>query len=1567
MSSDKKGSSKTNKKQENSKDSSIATFGNRDSKLDNPVVKLLSATQDRATKLATWMEEIYVYMAVKFPTYAEVFLTKAEPKFITDELVAGEQDLATRLKREVEANKRLLTDLEEDRASIRSKLVRRQLARQPTESEKSQPATPAPIQPYGTRSSSRTRAPVRPGAASETSSMVASIHGIDESEVFMSDDHVGEIAEQAPPVVPEVHADDVNDVRHMDRIDQMIQDIRESNRVHLEQIQALGMTRYLAEDEKQLRKRRMQYVNDAPIVFALLLQTLDKPLKGYITSLREFDPLRLRNDVLNLYLLIIHEVEEGPGSVRTDNKIDVVKSLFNIKQYPNEDDNTYFRRINRYRENIKLHNSFDPDEDCVVDLFIKGLDPARHSGLQLLIRQQIALHGKHQYSTLRHAYEAVLTTSIDPIMTRTSRSLVAAFAAKNQQEQPHKAGEGKPAKPEQKEAAEESAKTVKKKVDLSKIQCHHCQRFGHFKRNCPELSESAHAIVNSECAYVLRGGGDGRAVVLLDNQATASIINTESLVCNIRSSPPTHFVGIGGSMKVDKVADFHPFGQVWYNPDSPVNILSMSELIQKGLDVDYDKSSNSFSVCTGAEMFLFISSPRGLYTADFEYCQFTKEERLSSLPVKDIARAKSVRIIWESFGPLSINSLKAILSESKSEFNAKDVDNCVQLYGPHKGILAGRSTEPRNELERTSKEPSWKSQSLTVYADLMFVENHVFMLTRSAPIGLLCGVHLGEKSAKPKSSTSILSAISVIFSLLKAHGYSVGRLVFDGEGAVASIRNEVQSMGVRVDVKTGRHVPEAEAAIKIVKSFFRGVHATLPFVLPNAWIPHLVAHSIQRCNLLQTTAGIIGKPPIECLTGIPVNLEREAKFPFGQFVLSTTPNLKDKNRATKSRVEAGIVVGNHGREGALKVLSLKTGHVIIRNKVKPYPFSDSVSRDIQRIVSGAPVVVKETHRDDDNLDAVDSDPVLSNEAIAAPSDSKTQADQVTGSQFDVYDAMGTDVDDPPKINLSEEGNIFHVSVLKAIEQHGDLARNAVRKELQQMIDKQVFEPVHHDSLSAAEKDATVRSFMFMKDKISVETGEIQVKGRLVASGNTQDREIYESLFDSLSSPTASHNALLMVLAVSAERGDIIGVGDVPGAYLNAKMPDNNKVFMRLDKDVTSILCSMDSSIERFKKRDGSLTVRLKKALYGCIESAWLWYKEISNYIVSMGFSICESDPCVFLCKSKGTSIVLYVDDLLVCGKTQALVDEVFDGLSTKYGTLTRQFGPVFKFLGMEISFSEKVVSVSMTKFFEKMFLDYTPGRVYNTPCDEKIFLVDEDSLLLDKIDQDKYHSDVATYLYACKRVGMQCTACISFLASRVGKATQEDLKKLERLKGYLYGMEKTVKVGLKRTDKGQVLLEVYIDASHACHLRRESQAGCFATLGIGAIYAASSKQKIISKSSFEAEFVSFSDYLSVTIWLQRMLKDLGAGDIITKVYQDNKGTVAVLKSGNLKGKFTRHIDTRYFWCGQRISMHDIGVVWVPTKAMVADVLTKGLRSDQFQANCDIVCGLVPAPSVDLGE
>lgn len=68
--------------------------------------------------------------------------------------------------------------------------------------------------------------------------------------------------------------------------------------------------------------------------------------------------------------------------------------------------------------------------------------------------------------------------------------------------------------------------------------------------------------------------------------------------------------------------------------------------------------------------------------------------------------------------------------------------------------------------------------------------------------------------------------------------------------------------------------------------------------------------------------------------------------------------------------------------------------------------------------------------------------------------------------------------------------------------------------------------------------------------------------------------------------------------------------------------------MRISPEVTNILLDIQPSFREYTNPDRTLVVELDRALYGCIESALLWFKELTSFLATLHLVPNPHDLCV---------------------------------------------------------------------------------------------------------------------------------------------------------------------------------------------------------------------------------------------------------------------------------------------------------------------------------------------------
>jgi hypothetical protein len=529
-----------------------------------------------------------------------------------------------------------------------------------------------------------------------------------------------------------------------------------------------------------------------------------------------------------------------------------------------------------------------------------------------------------------------------------------------------------------------------------------------------------------------------------------------------------------------------------------------------------------------------------------------------------------------------------------------------------------------------------------------------------------------------------------------------------------------------------------------------------------------------------------------------------------------------------------------------------------------------------------------------------------------------------------------------------------MSVASAMAKDPEATKQSIFKEVNSMHALNVFTPVNVASLSRTQLSSVIPSSIFCKEKFDSNGNFIKLKTRLVAGGHRQNR----SLLEDWSSPTVAITSIFATAIIAARQRRCVATMDIGSAYLNAEMK-GPPMFMRLDKIPTAEFVEQHPEFKGLVKND-RLTVRLNKALYGCVQSGKLWYDHFSEKMSRMGFKANPVDPCVFNKKMFGQqcTVCLYVDDLMISCAAPKAVKQVIRDLQRSFDNCQVHHGKVHDYLGMQFDFStDGRVEISMQSYVNDVVDTHFPeASKYDaaTPATSDLFEIAPDSRLLGDADKERFHSLVARLLYLAKRVRPDILTPIAFLATRVSAPTEQDSKKISRVARYL---RTTRDMHLTLSSGNALGVVAYIDASYGPHADGKSHSGSVISLGRGAVHVRSAKQRIVSKSSAEAELIALSDEASQVIWLRDFLTHQGHEIGAATVYQDNTAALALTSKGRATSDRSRHVAIRYFWVKDRADSGELSLMHRGTQEMVADVNTKPLQGEVFRKFRDALLGI----------
>jgi len=134
---------------------------------------------------------------------------------------------------------------------------------------------------------------------------------------------------------------------------------------------------------------------------------------------------------------------------------------------------------------------------------------------------------------------------------------------------------------------------------------------------------------------------------------------------------------------------------------------------------------------------------------------------------------------------------------------------------------------------------------------------------------------------------------------------------------------------------------------------------------------------------------------------------------------------------------------------------------------------------------------------------------------------------------------------------------------------------------------------------------------------------------------------------------------MLSCTIDTKEGRHVTVTDIPGAFLHADMDQD--IHMLLEGTITELIIKLEPRLYRkhiWKNKNDKpmLYIKLRKALYGTLQAALLFWKLLSNTLKEWGFKINNYDQCVTnkTINDKQCTIISHVDNLKYCTLTKTL-------------------------------------------------------------------------------------------------------------------------------------------------------------------------------------------------------------------------------------------------------------------------------------------------------------------------
>ena len=917
-----------------------------------------------------------------------------------------------------------------------------------------------------------------------------------------------------------------------------------------------------------------------------------------------------------------------------------------------------------------------------------------------------------------------------------------------------------------------------------------------------------------------------------------------------------------------------------------------------------------------------------------------------------------------------------------------------QIFGrPYQKI---KSRSRKRQTSRISLYDRLVDGCIALEVDIMTFYRHLFLVSCAIPHSHCRIQHLGPTKSEHmiQDVQSLMNAYENISSYYVCRGWKISYLVFDSEcGMVADrFQNYVKRKGTMpVPLPSGDHTQRVERKQGYLKETCRVLKTGFPTSLPHRFVPSLVEHAVVQINTAPSQGNVENTPPQMPIDGIP-HIDYNHWYPcaFGDMA-AVHKKAQAPDKAEDFSFEAIALYPADNINGGYWFYNLETGRIVPRTSYQVLPsytlnarrkLTQLYDEDIQKVAK-----LKRLRGDDTCLADLRFKPSKSTRvAIAAEEpvvevmydlseESESEREEEPQDVAEIFYTTGEDTIDQKKSfssvieymmytapEVEAEALIFaaQLSLKKGVKLYGAKAIEAIKQELEGIVQRSVFEGIHLHKLSRGQRKMLFSKMMITK-KETVEGVLKKIKARLVVLGNLQDSEDIQE--EVLNSPTPSINTVLMQITRAAVQNRKVVVFDIGQAFLNSYLSKKgDDIIMHLKKEIADVLLQVDESYKEFLRRDGSIVVKLNKALYGLRQAPRLWYDTLKAFLLKDGFVVSPMDDCHFKrVFDDGTSIDLsiHVDDGLCTTDNIEEMHKLLEKLKDVFKIVDVHEADEFEYLKMKFAMNrdDNTVEITQPAYYDKILEEWEVKGSVTTPHTDDLFKVKINELL-DEQGQKRFHSTVFQCLYLAIRTRPDIMVAIGHLTTRVrkGTANKSDEEKLLRVLKYLKSTRE-LGIMLGGDENNELVMKSFADASYGLHDDAKSHTGLFMTLGRGPILWKSYKQKSVTKSSCEAEILALSDMVSLAIWMRDMFQHMYssiAGKIT--IFEDNQAAIHLINNGMTTSDRSRHIHIRNNFVNQFVSSGDIEVVHCPTKLMIADILTKPLQPAQFLYLRDYLLG-----------
>jgi hypothetical protein len=386
--------------------------------------------------------------------------------------------------------------------------------------------------------------------------------------------------------------------------------------------------------------------------------------------------------------------------------------------------------------------------------------------------------------------------------------------------------------------------------------------------------------------------------------------------------------------------------------------------------------------------------------------------------------------------------------------------------------------------------------------------------------------------------------------------------------------------------------------------------------------------------------------------------------------------------------------------------------------------------------------------------------------------------------------------------------------------------------------------------------------------------------------------------------------------------------------------------------------------------------KLLKSIYGLKQAPRIWAQTLYKILRELGLVQLQSEHSVFtkldekrrkLQKQAGKTeeeflgyyvgpeliVAVYVDDLLIIGKTREVVKQFKQSLATRVSM--KDLGDdddARDYLGIEISRNRDkgTLRLSQKAYIQGVLARYNLENLngISAPMREGLRFYLDDTDYVDDEQKNLYQSKVGSLTYGMQGTRPDIAYAVSLFSRFLAKPTKSHVKALQGVFRYL---TKTLELGIVYNRHDKKGLHAYTDADWAGSTLvgdSKSTSGYVVMLAGAPIAWSSRRQPTVATSSTHAEYVGQANAIKQACHLIQFLGEVYRfPNLPLKIFADNRGAQALARNPEFHAK-AKHIELSMHFQREKVEKGVVELIHIATEEQAADGFTKPLARAKFE-------------------